>query len=103
MQWKDWYFYIVDVVAVLTERPAPQTYWWVLKKRLKDEGNESVTNCNALKMITKEGKMDITNTERIDEAIDLEFVIERAVETYLKKGYSEEWVLSTDTFYLCTQ
>jgi|GEM_PF-3965070 hypothetical protein len=47
--------------------------------------------------------MDITNTERIDEAIDLEFVIERAVETYLKKGYSEEWVLSTDTFYLCTQ
>ena len=45
-----WYFSIVDVIAVLTESPNPQTYWRVLKKRLKDEGNESVTNCNALKM-----------------------------------------------------
>ena len=47
-----WYFSIVDVIAVLTESPNPQTYWRVLKKRLKDEGNETVTNCNALKMHT---------------------------------------------------
>ena len=45
-----WYFSVVDVVAVLTESPNPQTYWRVLKKRLKDEGNETVTNCNGLTM-----------------------------------------------------
>ena len=47
---EEWYFSIVDVVSILTESPNPQTYWRVLKKRLKDEGNETVTNCNALKM-----------------------------------------------------
>lgn len=47
---EEWYFSIVDVVAVLTDSPNPQTYWRVMKKRLKDEGNETVTNCNALKM-----------------------------------------------------
>ena len=46
-----WYFSIVDVVAILTDSPNPQTYWRVLKKRLKEEGNETVTNCNALKLI----------------------------------------------------
>ena len=119
---EEWYFSVVDVIAVLTESPNPQTYWRVMKKRLKDEGNQSVTNCNALKMIAKDGKArktDVATTEqlfriiqsipspkaepfktwlarvgaeRIDETIDPELAIERAVETYLKKGYSEEWV-----------
>ena len=48
---EEWYFSIVDVVAVLTDSPNPQTYWRVMKKRLKDEGNETVTNCNALKRV----------------------------------------------------
>ena len=52
-----WYFSVVDVVAVLTDSPNPQTYWRVLKKRLKDEGNETVTNCNGLKMLASDGKM----------------------------------------------
>ena len=63
-----WYFSIVDVVAVLTESPNPQTYWRVLKKRLKDEGNETVTNCNALKMQAADGKMrltDVADTEQL--------------------------------------
>ncbi|MCC5836080.1 MAG: hypothetical protein JJU20_15235 [Opitutales bacterium] len=50
-----WYFSIVDVVAILTESPNPQVYWRVMKKRLRDEGNESVTNCNALKMTAADG------------------------------------------------
>ena len=53
---EEWYFAIVDVIRVLTDSPNPQTYWRVLKKRLKDEGNETVTNCNALKLISKDGK-----------------------------------------------
>ena len=57
-----WYFSIVDVIAVLTESPNPQTYWRVLKKRLKDEGNETVTNCNALKMRAADGKMRLCFT-----------------------------------------
>lgn len=63
-----WYFSIVDVIAVLTESPNPQTYWRVLKKRLKDEGNETVTNCNALKMRAADGKMrltDVADTEQL--------------------------------------
>lgn len=56
-----WYFSVVDVVAVLTESPNPQTYWRVLKKRLKDEGNETVTNCNGLKMPAADGKMRLTD------------------------------------------
>ena len=93
-----------------------------MKKRLKDEGNESVTNCNALKMKAADGKMRMTDvadteellriiqsipspkaepfkmwlarvgSERIDETIDPELTIERALETYLKKGYSREWI-----------
>ena len=63
-----WYFSVVDVVAVLTESPNPQTYWRVLKKRLKDEGNETVTNCNGLKMCAADGKMrltDVADTEQL--------------------------------------
>ena len=119
---EEWYFAIVDVIAVLTESPNPQTYWRVMKKRLKDEGNETVTNCNALKMTAADGKKrltDVANTEqllriiqsipspkaepfkawlamvgreRIEETVDPEQAIDRALETYLKKGYSEEWV-----------
>ena len=56
-----WYFSIVDVVAILTDSPNPQTYWRVLKKRLKDEGNETVTNCNGLKLQATDGKMRLTD------------------------------------------
>ena len=52
-----WFFSIVDVVAILTDSPNPQTYWRVLKKRLKEEGNETVTNCNGLKLKAADGKM----------------------------------------------
>ena len=119
---EEWYFSVVDVIAVLTDSPNPQTYWRVMKKRLKDEGNETVTNCNGLKMTASDGKKrltDVANTEqllriiqsipspkaepfklwlaqagkeRIDETIDPEITIERALETYLKKGYSREWI-----------
>lgn len=119
---EEWYFAIVDVVGVLTESPKPQTYWRVLKKRLKDEGNETVTNCNALKMTAADGKKRLTDVatteqllriiqsipspkaepfklwlaevgrERIEETIDPEQAIDRALETYLKKGYTREWI-----------
>jgi len=56
-----WYFSIVDVVAILTDSSNPQTYWRVLKKRLKEEGNETVTNCNALKLKATDGKMRLTD------------------------------------------
>ena len=65
---EEWYFSIVDVVAVLTDSPNPQTYWRVMKKRLKDEGNETVTNCNALKMTAADGKKrltDVATTEQL--------------------------------------
>lgn len=67
-QAEEWYFAIVDVIRVLTDSPNPQTYWRVLKKRLKDEGNETVTNCNALKMTAADGKKrltDVANTEQL--------------------------------------
>lgn len=57
-----WYFSVVDVISILTDSPNPQVYWRVLKKRLLDEGaNQTVTNCNGLKMISKDGKMRITD------------------------------------------
>ena len=117
-----WYFSIVDVVGVLSESENPQTYWRVLKKRLLDEGNETVTNCNALKMQAADGKMRLTDVadteqlfrliqsipspkaepfkmwlaqvgrERIDEIEDPEIGIDRLMETYLRKGYSKEWI-----------
>ena len=63
-----WYFSIVDVITVLTESENPQVYWRVLKKRLRDEGNETVTNCNGLKMQAPAGKMritDVADTEQL--------------------------------------
>lgn len=119
---QEWYFAVVDVIAVLTESPHPQNYWRVMKSRLKNEGNESITNCNALKMTAADGKKRMTDVadteqllriiqsipspkaepfkmwlaqvgkERIDETIDPELTIDRALETYLKKGYSREWI-----------
>ena len=119
---EEWYFSIVDVIAVLTDSPNPATYWRVLKKRLKDEGNETVTSCNGLKMTAADGKKRMTDVadteqllriiqsipspkaepfklwlaqvgrERIEETIDPELAIDRALETYQKKGYSEEWI-----------
>ena len=59
-----WYFSIVDVVAILTDSPNPQTYWRVLKKRLKEEGNETVTNCNALKLEAADGGMRLLEIEK---------------------------------------
>ena len=123
---EEWYFSIVDVVAVLTDQPDydhARNYWKVLKNRLAKEGSQLVTACNQLKMCSpKDGKnyaTDVANTEqllriiqsipskkaepfktwlamvgreRIEETIDPEQAIDRALETYLKKGYSEEWV-----------
>ena len=119
---EEWCFSVVDVVAVLTDSPNPQTYWRVMKKRLKDEGNETVTKCNALKMTAADGKKRLTDVatteqllriiqsipspkaepfklwlaevgrERIEETIDPELIIDRALETYLKKGYYREWI-----------
>ncbi len=66
-----WYFAIVDVVEVLTESPNPQVYWRVLKKRLKDEGNETVTNCNALKMEAADGKMRMTDVATTEQLLRL--------------------------------
>jgi len=117
-----WYLSIVDVIAVLTDSPNPQVYWRVLKKRLKDEGNETVTNCNALKMPAPDGKMRLTDVadteqlfrliqsipspkaepfklwlaqvaaERLDEMQDPELSIDRALEQYMRLGYSENWI-----------
>ena len=119
---EEWYFSIVDVVAVLTDSVDPNAYWRKLKQRLKDEGNETVTNCHGLKMTAADGKKrmtDVADTEqllriiqsipspkaepfkmwlaqvgrdRIEETIDPELTIDRALETYLKKGYSREWI-----------
>lgn len=117
-----WYISIVDVIAILTESPNPQVYWRVLKKRLSDEGNETVTNCNGLKMLAADGKMRLTDvadteqlfrliqsipspkaepfklwlaqiaSERIDEMQDPEISIDRALNQYLQLGYSENWI-----------
>lgn len=117
---EEWYFSVVDVVGVLTEQAdfdGSRTYWKVLKKRLKEEGNELVTKCNQLKMLSpKDGKRyktDVADTEqllriiqsipskkaepfkmwlaqvgreRLEETIDPEQTIDRALDTYLKKG-----------------
>ncbi|MCE7061843.1 Bro-N domain-containing protein [Dyadobacter sp. CY343] len=117
-----WFFAIVDIVAVLSESANPQVYWRVLKKRLAAEGNETVTNCNGLKMRAPDGKMRVTDvadteqmlrliqsipspkaepfklwlakigSERIDENENPELTIDRAMKTYLQKGYSKEWI-----------
>ena len=117
-----WYLSVTDVIALLTESIDPLAYWRKLKQRLKEEGNETVTNCHALKMVAADGKMRMTDvadseqlfrliqsipspkaepfklwlaqvaSERLDEMQDPELSIDRALEQYLKLGYSESWI-----------
>ena len=117
-----WYFAIVDVIAVLTESDNPQVYWRVMKKRLTDEGNQTVTKCNGLKMTAADGKQRVTDVadteqllrliqsipspkaepfklwlarvgfERLEEIENPELAAKRMRETYQQKGYSEEWI-----------
>ena len=117
-----WFFSIIDVVGVLSESDNPRKYWSVLKTRLKAEGSQLTTNCSQLKMKAEDGKMRLTDiadteeilrliqsipspkaepfkmwlakvgSERIEETADPELAIERALETYLRKGYSKEWI-----------
>ncbi len=117
-----WYMSIVDVIAVLTESIDPSGYWRKLKQRLKEEGNETVTNCHGLKIMAQDGKMRLTDvadteqifrliqsipspktepfklwlaqvaSERLDEMQDPELSINRALEQYIKLGYSEKWI-----------
>ncbi|WP_386691740.1 MULTISPECIES: BRO family protein [unclassified Lonepinella] len=117
-----WYFSVIDVVAVLTESVNPQAYWRKLKERLRNEGNETVTNCHALKMQAPDGKMRLTDVadteqvfrliqsipspkaepfklwlaqvgrERLDELQDPELTIERALRDYQRLGYSDDWI-----------
>ena len=117
-----WYFSIVDVCGVLAESDNPQVYWRVLKSRLKKEGNETVTNCNALKMLAPDGKMRSTDVadmeqlfrviqsipskraepfkewmaqvaaQRIDQMQDPELNFEQAYSDYRRLGYSDKWI-----------
>ena len=117
-----YFFSVVDVLHVLTDSANPQTYWRVLKKRLLDEGNETVTNCNALKLPSADGKMRLTDvadlegilrivqsvpskkaepikqwlaqvgSERVHQMIDPERSIQQAVADYKKLGYSDKWI-----------
>ena len=117
-----WYFSIVDVCAVLTDSPNPRNYWKVLKHRLIKEGNETVTNCNQLKLVASDGKMrltDVADTEqlfriiqsipspkaepfklwmaqvasrRLDQMQDPERDIDQAVIDYKRLGYSDAWI-----------
>ncbi len=119
---EEWFFSVVDVVAVLTDSKDPAAYWRKLKQRMREEGNETVTNCHGLKMKAADGKKRLTDVadteqllriiqsipspkaepfkmwlaqvgrERIEETIDPELTIDRALETYLRKGYSREWI-----------
>ena len=119
---EEWYFSVVDVVSVLTDSTDGRKYWNKLKQRLKEEGNETVTNCHQLKMAAADGKKRLTDVadteqllriiqsipspkaepfklwlaqigrERIEETIDPELAIDRAFEIYQKKGYSTEWI-----------
>lgn len=121
-QEEKWYFSIVDVCAVLSESENPQTYWRVLKNRLKKEGNETVTNCNAFKLTAADGKMrktDVADQEqlfrliqsipspkaepfkqwmaqvasnRINQIQDPELSIEQAIADYRRLGYGEKWI-----------
>lgn len=119
---EEWYFSVVDVVRTLTDSKDAGAYWRKLKQRLKEEGSEVVTFCHGLKMLAADGKMRETDAadmqgifriiqsvpspkaepfkmwlaevgkERLDETVDPELTIERALETYLRKGYSREWI-----------
>ena len=117
-----WYFSVVDVISVLTDSDNPAVYWRVLKKRLKDEGNETVSNCNGLKLRAADGKMRLTDVadqeqmfriiqsipspkaepfklwmahvaaERIDQIQDPELSIQQALADYKRLGYSDKWI-----------
>ncbi|MGM9877657.1 MAG: BRO family protein [Bacilli bacterium] len=117
-----YYISVVDIVRVLSESDNPQVYWRVMKKRLKDEGNETVTNCNALKLKAQDGKYRLTDvvdiegmfriiesipsknaepikgwlaklgSERIDEVFDPSLAAQRAIDIYRAKGYDEKWI-----------
>lgn len=119
---EEWYFSVVDIVAVLTDSKDPNAYWRKLKQRLRDEGNETVTNCHGLKMRAPDGKMRMTDcldtkgvlrlvqsipspkaepfktwlaqvgSERLDEIADPEKAILRGAEFYRAKGYTEGWI-----------
>ena len=121
-QQEKWYFSIVDTVDILTDSPSPRKYWSVLKTRLKKEGSELTTNCSQLKMQSADGKFyltDVADTEQLfrliqsipspksepfklwlaqiaseylDEMQDPELTIDRALEQYLRLGYSENWI-----------
>ena len=114
---------VVDIVRILTDSDNPQVYWRVMKKRLKDEGNETVTNCNAFKLKAQDGKYRMTDVvdiegmfriiesipsknaepikqwlahlgkERIYETFDPSITVQRAIDTYRAKGYPEEWII----------
>ncbi len=119
---EEWYFSVVDVIGTLTESKDPGAYWRKLKQRLKEEGSEIVTFCHGLKLMATDGRMRETDAcdmqgifriiqsvpspkaepfkiwlaevgkERLDEIVDPDLTIERALETYLHKGYSREWI-----------
>lgn len=121
-QQEKWYFSIIDTCGALTDSVDPTAYWRKLKQRLKAEGNETVTNCHGLKMKAEDGKMRFTDvadieqllrliqsipspnaepfkqwlaqvgSERLDETADPELAIDRALQAYLKMGYSQEWI-----------
>lgn len=117
-----WFFSVVDIVAVLTKSSSPQAYWRKLKQRLKAEGNETVTNCHALKMTAPDGKQRLTDvadteqvlrlvqsipspkaepfkiwlaqvgSERLDQMQDPELSVQQALQDYRKLGYSDDWI-----------
>ena len=120
---EEWYFSVIDVVAVLTDSKNPRDYWYRVKKRMSEEEKSQLsTICRQLKLEATDGKMRETDVadiqgifriiqsipspkaepfkmwlaevgkERIDEIIDPELTIERALETYANKGYSREWI-----------
>ncbi len=117
-----WYFSVIDIIAVLSGSADPRNYWKVLKNRLKNEGSELVTKCNQLKLMSSDGKYYLTDVadtevmlrliqsipspnaepfklwlakvgyERLEETADPELAINRALKTYLQKGYSKDWI-----------
>ncbi len=119
---EEYFLSVVDVISVLTDSPEPRKYWSVLKSRLKKEGSEVTTNCSQLKMLAPDGKIRLRDamtirdifrliesvpstkaepfklwlanlgSERIDEVFDPEIAVNRAVEYYRNKGYSDEWI-----------